>query len=151
MCCNILSLLCVGTYITAYSVFHDTPLWAMIVKRRWHLRKFVALFLWWCSHSDCQHQCWHSMQTCLHLSAVMLLSATGLSDLCLWSPLGTVVMFVLQCWVYIKCAPLETMMTCVNKDLGKILFMNYLIYDKLQLCKQVASLVAVKLVLHEGD
>ena len=59
--------------------------------------------------------------------------------------------FVLQCWVYIKCAPLETMMTCVNKDLRKMLIIDYLTYDKLQLCKQVASLVAVKLVLHEGD
>ena len=59
--------------------------------------------------------------------------------------------FVLQCWVYIKCAPLETMMTCVNKDLRKMLVIDYLIHDKLQLCKQVASLVAVKLVLHEGD
>ena len=59
--------------------------------------------------------------------------------------------FVLQCWVYIKCAPLETMMTCVNKDLRKILIVDYLTYDKLQLCKQVDSLVAVKLVLCEGD
>ena len=91
------------------------------------------------------------MQTCLHLIAFILLSVIVLSDLFLWSPLGTVVTFVLQNWVYTKCAPLEIMMTFFNKDLGKILFMNYLTYDKLQLCKQVASLVAVKLVLHEGD